>query len=82
MTVAPHTQVDADLSAGMGMPDNGPKLMSMQIFSLVWEARYIQCNATAKFMQGDLLLDFIEFVLVYLVFVLHGQLPRFMHLVP
>ncbi|KAI3826175.1 hypothetical protein L1987_00220 [Smallanthus sonchifolius] len=26
---APHTQLDADLAAGMGMPDNGPKLMSM-----------------------------------------------------
>ncbi|KAK9068477.1 hypothetical protein SSX86_012591 [Deinandra increscens subsp. villosa] len=25
----PHTQLDADLAAGMGMPDNGPKLMSM-----------------------------------------------------
>ncbi|GLJ39299.1 hypothetical protein SUGI_0801990 [Cryptomeria japonica] len=23
---APHTQLDADLAAGMGMPDNGPKL--------------------------------------------------------
>ncbi|KAK1283992.1 hypothetical protein QJS10_CPB21g00320 [Acorus calamus] len=22
----PHTQLDADLAAGMGMPDNGPKL--------------------------------------------------------
>ncbi|MCI23527.1 zinc finger protein 593-like, partial [Trifolium medium] len=26
---APHTQLDAELAAGMGMPDNGPKLMSM-----------------------------------------------------
>ncbi|XP_078148132.1 zinc finger (C2H2 type) family protein isoform X1 [Carex rostrata] len=26
---APHTQVDADMAAGMGRPDNGPKLMSM-----------------------------------------------------
>lgn len=26
---APHTQLDADLAAGMGMPDNGPKLMAM-----------------------------------------------------
>ncbi|GJN04301.1 hypothetical protein PR202_ga21840 [Eleusine coracana subsp. coracana] len=26
---APHTQLDADLAAGMGMPDNGLKLMSM-----------------------------------------------------
>ncbi|XP_073148769.1 uncharacterized protein [Henckelia pumila] len=26
---APHTQLHADLAAGMGMPDNGPKLMSM-----------------------------------------------------
>ncbi|KAL8135937.1 bud site selection protein 20 [Apium graveolens] len=26
---APHTQLDADLAGGMGMPDNGPKLMSM-----------------------------------------------------
>ncbi|KAL7136708.1 hypothetical protein ABFS83_10G048500 [Erythranthe nasuta] len=26
---APHTQLDADLAAGMGLPDNGPKLMSM-----------------------------------------------------
>ncbi|CAN4117114.1 unnamed protein product [Withania somnifera] len=25
----PHTQLDAELAAGMGMPDNGPKLMSM-----------------------------------------------------
>ncbi|XP_050142513.1 uncharacterized protein LOC126618477 isoform X1 [Malus sylvestris] len=25
---APHTQLDADLAAGMGMPDDGPKLMS------------------------------------------------------
>ncbi|KAI9075232.1 hypothetical protein K1719_042841 [Acacia pycnantha] len=24
-----HTQLDAELAAGMGMPDNGPKLMSM-----------------------------------------------------
>ncbi|KAK4765802.1 hypothetical protein SAY87_007444 [Trapa incisa] len=29
MGPAPHTQLDADLAAGMGMPDNGPKLMSM-----------------------------------------------------
>ncbi|XP_017622300.1 uncharacterized protein LOC108466452 [Gossypium arboreum] len=26
---APHTQLDAELAAGMGMPDNGPALMSM-----------------------------------------------------
>ncbi|GKA57975.1 hypothetical protein Tco_0757163 [Tanacetum coccineum] len=26
---APHTQIDADCTAGMGLPDNGPKLMSM-----------------------------------------------------
>ncbi|GAB4856646.1 hypothetical protein Ancab_014558 [Ancistrocladus abbreviatus] len=26
---APHTQLDAELAAGMGTPDNGPKLMSM-----------------------------------------------------
>ncbi|XP_057535201.1 uncharacterized protein LOC130813387 [Amaranthus tricolor] len=26
---APHTQLDAELAAGMGMPDNGPKLMSV-----------------------------------------------------
>ncbi|OAY65950.1 zinc finger C2H2 protein ECU02_0310 [Ananas comosus] len=26
---APHTQLDAELAAGMGMPDNGPMLMSM-----------------------------------------------------
>jgi len=25
---APHSQLDADLAGGMGMPDNGPKLMS------------------------------------------------------
>lgn len=25
---APHSQLDADLAAGMGMPDNGPKLMA------------------------------------------------------
>lgn len=25
---APHTQLDADLAGGMGMPDNGPKLMT------------------------------------------------------
>ncbi|XP_006848901.2 zinc finger protein 593 [Amborella trichopoda] len=29
MGPAPHTQLDAELAAGMGMPDNGPKLMSM-----------------------------------------------------
>ncbi|GMN39221.1 hypothetical protein TIFTF001_008450 [Ficus carica] len=29
MGPAPHTQLDADLAGGMGMPDNGPKLMSM-----------------------------------------------------
>ncbi|XP_019187122.1 PREDICTED: zinc finger protein 593 [Ipomoea nil] len=29
MGPAPHTQLDADLAAGMGMPDNGPKLMLM-----------------------------------------------------
>ncbi|WOL13270.1 zinc finger C2H2 protein [Canna indica] len=29
MGPAPHTQQDAELAAGMGMPDNGPKLMSM-----------------------------------------------------
>ncbi|XP_044482101.1 zinc finger protein 593 homolog isoform X2 [Mangifera indica] len=29
MGTKPHTQLDADLAAGMGMPDNGPKLMSM-----------------------------------------------------
>ncbi|XP_041026501.1 zinc finger protein 593 [Juglans microcarpa x Juglans regia] len=28
MGPAPHTQLDADLASGMGMPDNGPKLMS------------------------------------------------------
>ncbi|KAJ8623628.1 hypothetical protein MRB53_032158 [Persea americana] len=28
MGPAPHTQLDAELAAGMGMPDNGPKLMS------------------------------------------------------
>ncbi|CAN8316758.1 unnamed protein product [Cochlearia groenlandica] len=26
---APHSQLDADLAAGMGMPDNGPKLMAV-----------------------------------------------------
>eukprot|EP00252_Welwitschia_mirabilis_P021323 TRINITY_DN544_c0_g1_i1.p1 TRINITY_DN544_c0_g1~~TRINITY_DN544_c0_g1_i1.p1 ORF type:complete len:126 (+),score=19.88 TRINITY_DN544_c0_g1_i1:135-512(+) len=25
---APHTQLDAELAAGMGMPDNGPKLQN------------------------------------------------------
>ncbi|KAK7284965.1 hypothetical protein RJT34_19719 [Clitoria ternatea] len=29
MGPAPHTQLDAELAAGMGMPDNGLKLMSM-----------------------------------------------------
>ncbi|XP_004510169.1 uncharacterized protein [Cicer arietinum] len=29
MGEAPHTQLDAELAAGMGMPDNGPKLMSI-----------------------------------------------------
>lgn len=29
MMEAPHTQLDADLAAGMGMPDNGPQLMLM-----------------------------------------------------
>ncbi|GER45473.1 zinc finger family protein [Striga asiatica] len=29
MGPAPHTQLDAEVAAGMGMPDNGPKLMSM-----------------------------------------------------
>ena len=29
MGPAPHTQLDAELAAGMGMPDNGTKLMSM-----------------------------------------------------
>ncbi|XP_015898424.3 uncharacterized protein LOC107431907 [Ziziphus jujuba] len=29
MGPAPHTQLDADLAGGMGMPDNGPKLMSV-----------------------------------------------------
>nr|POF08508.1 zinc finger protein 593 [Quercus suber] len=29
MGPAPHTQLDADIASGMGMPDNGPKLMSM-----------------------------------------------------
>ncbi|XP_050226633.1 uncharacterized protein LOC126676466 [Mercurialis annua] len=29
MGSAPHTQLDADLAGGMGMPDNGPKLMSV-----------------------------------------------------
>ncbi|KAG6745131.1 hypothetical protein POPTR_016G093500v4 [Populus trichocarpa] len=29
MGPAPHTQLDADLAAGMGAPDNGLKLMSM-----------------------------------------------------
>ncbi|KAG6520634.1 hypothetical protein ZIOFF_017693 [Zingiber officinale] len=29
MGPAPHTQLDAELAAGMGMPDNGPKLMTM-----------------------------------------------------
>ncbi|XP_077225956.1 zinc finger (C2H2 type) family protein [Tasmannia lanceolata] len=28
MGPAPHNQLDAELAAGMGMPDNGPKLMS------------------------------------------------------
>ncbi|GMH09835.1 hypothetical protein Nepgr_011676 [Nepenthes gracilis] len=33
---APHTQLDAELAAGMGMPDNGPKLMSIAfLFSFV-----------------------------------------------
>lgn len=32
MGTKPHTQLDADLAAGMGMPDNGPKLMSMWAF--------------------------------------------------
>ena len=34
MGPAPHTQLDADLAAGMGMPDNGPKLMSMWSYEL------------------------------------------------
>lgn len=32
MGPAPHTQLDADIASGMGMPDNGPKLMSMWDF--------------------------------------------------
>lgn len=35
MGPAPHTQLDAELAAGMGMPDNGPKLMAMWVFHWV-----------------------------------------------
>ncbi|KAL3628480.1 hypothetical protein CASFOL_027526 [Castilleja foliolosa] len=31
MGPAPHNQLDAELAAGMGMPDNGPKLMAMEL---------------------------------------------------
>jgi len=39
MGPAPHTQLDAELAAGMGKPDNGPKLMSWELFGLqfLWE---------------------------------------------
>jgi len=33
MGQAPHSQLDADLAGGMGMPDNGPKLMSNLVFT-------------------------------------------------
>lgn len=33
---APHTQLDAELAAGMGMPDNGPKLMAMWAYYLLY----------------------------------------------
>lgn len=36
---APHTQLDADLAGGMGMPDNGPKLMTS--WDYVWSGQYI-----------------------------------------
>ena len=37
MGPAPHTQLDADLASGMGMPDNGPKLSwcEISIFGIV-----------------------------------------------
>jgi hypothetical protein len=31
MGPAPHTQLDADIASGMGMPDNGPKLSWCEI---------------------------------------------------
>lgn len=46
----PHTQLDADLAAGMGMPDNGPKLMSIWGFcflvTLIFMLRYEWVNVS------------------------------------
>lgn len=35
MGPAPHTQLDAELAAGMGTADNGPKLMCMWQFEIL-----------------------------------------------
>ncbi|XWS66837.1 hypothetical protein CRYUN_Cryun05aG0235300 [Craigia yunnanensis] len=52
---APHTQLDAELAAGMGMPDNGPTLMSIgflvqglqttdYVTALVMTTDYVWCK--------------------------------------
>lgn len=35
MGPAPHTQLDAEIAGGMGMPDNGPKLMSLWSWNIL-----------------------------------------------
>jgi len=49
---APHTQLDAELAAGMGMPDNGPKLMSMwTLFGSLFLYWILLCSL-AMLLQG------------------------------
>lgn len=43
---APHTQLDADLAAGMGMPDNGPKLMSFWAFCFLFYFMFLVAEET------------------------------------
>ena len=53
---APHTQLDADLAAGMGMPDNGPKLMSAQNFPLLQISLSYWCSRLQILLEAKYLL--------------------------
>lgn len=58
----PHTQLNAELATGMGMPDNGPKLMSTWVFIQIW-------NPWCIFYFSLYILAFAEWVRVIDAFV-------------
>lgn len=53
---APHNQVDADMAAGMGAPDHGPRLRTEGV-AMALQARKLQANISRKLIDEQTLMS-------------------------